>query len=229
MLCSPSHPPPPPCPRPNRPGLDYWCRTFYTPLLVKTDGQALVAHVDAADEASLVVRFSLFPTAQFDQAGVMVLLDERTWCKAGIEFVDGWPRLACVVTNAGYSDWSTSRWSATGYEPRGSPLNTPAVHARLRITKLRPGAAQGGCLVIEAAEDRGAQEKEADIGWAQTRVASLRAPAGQPWRIGVYAQSPVAKRKGGDPPCSARFHSLHLGRKVEPVHEAALPEGHGGL
>ena len=38
----------------------------------------------------------------------MILVDARTWVKAGIEFVDGTPRLAMVVTNDGFSDWSTA-------------------------------------------------------------------------------------------------------------------------
>ena len=42
--------------------------------------------------------------------------------------------------------------------------------------------------------------------------------------MGVYGQSPV-EQSG----CSATFHSMALGPKVPPVHEAALPENHGGL
>ena len=196
------------------PGLDYWCRTFYTPLLCKTDGQSYVAAVGATDEATLTTSFSLYPAAQFDQAGIMVLVDEKTWCKAGIEYVDGVPRLACVVTNGGYSDWSTSKHL-------GKPAQDGAVQVRLRISKLQPGAAQGGCLVFEAAMYN-------TDDWQQVRIASLRGPTGKAWRMGVYAQSPIGVT-GRAKSCSVRFHGISMGPKVKPVHEADLPEGHGGL
>jgi len=195
------------------PGRDYWCRTFYTPLLVKHDGQSLVAPVAPHSEASLTTAFTLSPCSQFDQAGVMVVIDENTWCKAGIEFVDGLPRLACVVTNHGFSDWSTAPcpwWDEA----------TRTVSAHVRLSKLLPGPQQGGCLVFEAAPFEGAAAPH----WSQIRIASLRARAGQPWRMGVYAQCPITQSD-----CSARFHHFKLGAKEKPVHEAALPEGHGGL
>ena len=195
------------------PGLDHWCRTFYTPLLVKHDGQALCATVSASVEASLITGFTLRAEQQFDQAGVMVLVDGNTWCKAGIEFVDGLPRLACVVTNDGYSDWSTAPWA-------GWDAATRSVSAAVRITKLAPGAKQGGCLVFEAAAY---DAKGGTPLWKQVRIASLRA-GDRPWRMGVYACSPI-KQSG----CEARFHHVSLGPKAEPVHEAALPKDHGGL
>lgn len=37
------------------------------------------------------------------RAEAMVLVDEQTWVKAGIEYCDGVPRLSCVVTNDGFS------------------------------------------------------------------------------------------------------------------------------
>jgi len=205
------------------PGLDYWCRTFYTPILVKHDGQSLLAPVAPHAEASLTTAFTLIPAAQFDQAGIMCLIDERTWVKAGIEFVDGRPRLACVVTNDGFSDWSTTDWpdwdAAAG-----------RVSARVRLSKLLPGEQQGGCLVFEAAPMVSSHQSDQTVVWSQVRIASIRpaagvaASGGRPWRMGVYAASPITQSG-----CSARFHHIALGPKVRPVHEAALPEGHGGL
>lgn len=94
-------------PAPNR---DYWSKTFYSPLLVKHDAQTLVTLVPPYAEATLTTAFTLTPVAQFDQAGIMVIVDDDTWVKAGIEYSDGVPRLSCVVTNDGYSDWSTQHW-----------------------------------------------------------------------------------------------------------------------
>ena len=41
----------------------------------------------------------------YDQAGLMLRLDEAHWMKAGIEFTDGNQQLSAVVTRE-YSDWS---------------------------------------------------------------------------------------------------------------------------
>jgi regulation of enolase protein 1 (concanavalin A-like superfamily) len=43
--------------------------------------------------------------AQYDQAGLMVRIDERTWLKCGIEYVDGRQYASTVITRD-YSDWS---------------------------------------------------------------------------------------------------------------------------
>ncbi|XP_072933984.1 uncharacterized protein [Epargyreus clarus] len=42
----------------------------------------------------------------YDQAGLMIYLDEKHWLKAGIEYNDGQPMISCVLTNE-VSDWST--------------------------------------------------------------------------------------------------------------------------
>ena len=43
----------------------------------------------------------------YDQAGIMVRVDETHWMKAGIELSDGRAMLSSVVTN-GQSDWATN-------------------------------------------------------------------------------------------------------------------------
>jgi hypothetical protein len=44
---------------------------------------------------------------QYDQAGLMVRLDERVWLKCGVEFVDGAQQASVVVTRD-HSDWSVA-------------------------------------------------------------------------------------------------------------------------
>jgi hypothetical protein len=45
----------------------------------------------------------------YDQAGIMVRIDERAWVKAGIEHSDGQPLLSSVLT-IGQSDWATGMY-----------------------------------------------------------------------------------------------------------------------
>lgn len=45
---------------------------------------------------------------EFDQAGLMVRLDERNWIKAGVEYFDDREHLSAVVTRE-MSDWSVHR------------------------------------------------------------------------------------------------------------------------
>lgn len=44
----------------------------------------------------------------YDQAGLMVRIDEKRWMKTGVEFTDGEPFLSTVVTD-GRSDWSVAQ------------------------------------------------------------------------------------------------------------------------
>ena len=186
------------------PKLDYWARTFYSPVLIKHDAQTLLTPVEADAEATISTSFTLAPRAQFDQAGIMVLVDENTWVKAGIEFTDGVPRLSCVVTNDGFSDWSTQHWPAWDDEAKTTSI-------KIRVSKLLPGGPgksdQGPALVFEAAST------ESGAPWMQIRIASLRSN-GKPWRMGIFAISPI-EAKG----CYARFHEVLVGPKVDPVHD----------
>ncbi|MHA7277237.1 DUF1349 domain-containing protein [Arthrobacter sp. HLT1-21] len=53
------------------------------------------------------VSFHLSFSAQFDQAGVFIRVDDTTWIKTGIEWSDGEASLGAVVTRD-VSDWSLS-------------------------------------------------------------------------------------------------------------------------
>lgn len=84
-------------------GSDAWRTTSYG--FVHDSEHALRQPTDGpfSVEASFVLDY----TEQFDQAGVFLRVDERTWIKAGVEFSDGAPQLGAVVTR-GFSDWSVS-------------------------------------------------------------------------------------------------------------------------
>ncbi|MFF6787495.1 regulation of enolase protein 1 (concanavalin A-like superfamily) [Streptomyces filamentosus] len=82
---------------------DFWRTTSYG--FVKDDGHALLTAFPAASavEVTFIAQFDTL----YDQAGLMIRVDENTWIKAGVEMTDGVPHVGAVVTS-GKSDWSLS-------------------------------------------------------------------------------------------------------------------------
>ncbi|RFU36470.1 DUF1349 domain-containing protein [Actinomadura logoneensis] len=87
----------------TRENTDFWRTTGYG--FVRDDGHALLTALpaDAAVEVTFLARFDTL----YDQAGLMIRVDERRWIKAGVEWTDGLPHLGAVVTHD-RSDWSLS-------------------------------------------------------------------------------------------------------------------------
>jgi regulation of enolase protein 1 (concanavalin A-like superfamily) len=85
----------------TRDSSDFWRTTAYG--FVHDNGHALLAPL-AVGEA-VEVDFLADFTDLYDQAGVLVRVDEHTWIKAGLEFTDGALHLGAVVTHE-RSDWS---------------------------------------------------------------------------------------------------------------------------
>lgn len=81
---------------------DFWRKTFYG--YVNDNGHFL--HLPAQGEFMFQARVSGNYSQLYDQAGLMVRLDERNWLKCGSEFFDG-KRWASVVATRDFSDWST--------------------------------------------------------------------------------------------------------------------------
>ena len=70
---------------------------------------------------------------QFDQAGILVRIDETRWTKAGVEFCDGYLQASAVVTDD-VSDWSVTPipdWSGSAVTIRTSRTGT-ALTIRIR-------------------------------------------------------------------------------------------------
>ncbi|MER7416320.1 DUF1349 domain-containing protein [Micromonospora peucetia] len=82
---------------------DLWRHTSYG--FVHDDAPALLAPLSIG--AAVEVSFNLDYGEQFDQAGVLVRVDERNWVKAGVEVSDGQPQVGAVVTRE-VSDWSVA-------------------------------------------------------------------------------------------------------------------------
>eukprot|EP01102_Stenamoeba_stenopodia_P020724 TRINITY_DN8189_c0_g5_i2.p2 TRINITY_DN8189_c0_g5~~TRINITY_DN8189_c0_g5_i2.p2 ORF type:complete len:266 (+),score=66.21 TRINITY_DN8189_c0_g5_i2:35-832(+) len=206
---------------------DFWRRTFYTPTLIKDDAPCLFASIPSTDEVTIETAMTLTPKKQFDQGGIAVRIDSEHWIKAGIEFVDGSPRLSCVVTNI-FSDWSTQHW-------RGSPSisssssnttnnNDTIVNIRLRLHKKKDHS-----FAFEAAPfDPNNSNDSAPVEWTFVRIGHLSSrivskgenPGGdgeEDWKMGVFAASPIEQAG-----CEALFHYLRIGPLVPPVHDVNL-------
>lgn len=84
------------------PKTDFWRKTFYG--YITDNGHFL--HRRVTGDFTTAVKFSGQYHDLYDQAGLMVRLDESNWMKCGIEFVDGHPHMSVVFTRD-YSDWST--------------------------------------------------------------------------------------------------------------------------
>lgn len=80
---------------------DFWRRTFYG--FERDSGHAFLKPVrgDFTATAMVLGRYE----ALYDQAGLMLRLDEANWIKCGIEFTDGLMHFSVVVTRE-VSDWS---------------------------------------------------------------------------------------------------------------------------
>jgi regulation of enolase protein 1 (concanavalin A-like superfamily) len=83
---------------------DFWQKTHDG--LEADNGHFLFAEVTGDFVLSTRVRFQ--PVHQYDQAGLMVRVSAACWLKTSVEYeLTGASRLGAVVTNHGYSDWST--------------------------------------------------------------------------------------------------------------------------
>ena len=81
---------------------DFWSKTHYG--FTRHSGHLFGYTTTGGFTASLRVRGKY--ESLYDQAGLMVLIDDETWIKAGVEISDGEAMLSSVLT-VGYSDWAT--------------------------------------------------------------------------------------------------------------------------
>ncbi|HCF26685.1 MAG TPA: DUF1349 domain-containing protein [Cyanobacteria bacterium UBA11049] len=80
---------------------DFWRQTHYG--FIRDNGHFFYQPVQGDFIAE--VKVSGEYQDLYDQAGIMVRLDEFNWMKCGIEFVEGVQQVSAVVTRD-YSDWS---------------------------------------------------------------------------------------------------------------------------
>ena len=91
------------------PSTDFWRETHYG--FTRDTGHFFGFPATGGFTAQLRVRAQYHTL--YDQAGLMIRLDERRWLKAGIEKSDGECMLSSVLT-IGQSDWATGSY---GHDP----------------------------------------------------------------------------------------------------------------
>jgi regulation of enolase protein 1 (concanavalin A-like superfamily) len=141
---------------------DFWQRTHYG--FQADNAHFLFATVTGDAVVTTHVRFHA--RHQYDQAGLMVRHSPSCWLKTSVEHEPGARgRLGAVVTNHGYSDWSTQPFSGN--------------EIWLRIRR------EGADYIVDASEDGRA--------WEQIRMARLIEDDGKLGvAAGLYACSPKA-------------------------------------
>jgi regulation of enolase protein 1 (concanavalin A-like superfamily) len=139
---------------------DFWRETHYG--FTRDSGHFLYREV----EGDFVVTATVFGgfTSLYDQAGLMIRCDERTWVKAGVEYSDGALQLSTVITN-GTSDWSLS------------PMEARRDAVTLRLTR------QANAINVQYLEHPGAEGQ-----WTSLRLGHLQING--LCQVGVMACSP---------------------------------------
>ena len=139
---------------------DFWQRTNYG--FRADNGHLLYAEIKG--DFVMETKVSCRHKHQYDQAGLMVHVSEDCWVKTSVEYEPDEPnKLGAVVTNHGYSDWSTQDVPDTLTE------------YRLKITRT------GSDYKIEHYDEQTGE-------WVQLRVFHL---FDEPMvKAGVYACSP---------------------------------------
>lgn len=137
---------------------DFWRETFYG--FVRDDGHAFLAPVtgDFSASATIIGDYEQL----YDQAGLMLRIDERNWIKTGIEYTDGMMHFSVVVTR-GVSDWSVI------------PLPDASRNSEVRARLTRHGDAVRVQYSIDGSR------------WHMARLAPF---SGADARVGVMACSP---------------------------------------
>lgn len=145
---------------------DFWQRTHYG--FQADDGHFLFKETD--ENFRMTTKVKLMLKNKYDQAGLMIRFSEDMWIKTSLEYLpDGSSKLGAVVTNKGYSDWST-RLIECG----------DTVELYFRISRI------GKNGYVDYSWDG---EK-----WEQIRITHLHIPDNASMKAGLYTCSP---HKGG--------------------------------
>ena len=89
----------------TEPHTDLWQRTYYH---FRNDNAPVLQIETDEKYFSFVVKTEFDTKVRYDQSGIVMYLDSENWLKAAMEYEnESIQRLGSVVTNNGYSDWSS--------------------------------------------------------------------------------------------------------------------------
>lgn len=95
----------------TQPATDLWQRTYY---LFRNDNAPLLQIKTEEEFFSFTVKTDFLSSHRFDQCGIVMYLDSDNWLKASVEYENEKSQhLGSVVTNNGFSDWSTTEIDAS--------------------------------------------------------------------------------------------------------------------
>ncbi len=148
---------------------DFWQRTHYG---FQADNGHFY-YTEATGDFTVTTHVRFAPAHQYDQAGLMLRLSADCWLKTSVEYEPELPnRLGAVVTNHGYSDWSTQ------------DVGDELTELSLRVRR------EGRTYTVEYSLD---EESDEEAYWSQIRQATLLDDDGDgAVMAGLYACSPKA-------------------------------------
>ena len=145
----------------TEPETDFWQRTHYG--FKRDDGHALLTELK--DDFSFTAKFKFEAENKYDQCGIMLRLDSENWIKISTEYEnEEISRLGSVVTNQGYSDWSSE------------DISSEITAVWYRVSKRK-----NDFLVENSFDGRE---------WSQMRITHLHQDFKE-IQVGVYACSPL--------------------------------------
>jgi uncharacterized protein len=146
---------------------DYWQKTHYS---FSADSGAFF-YLQLDGNFSMTTHVRSFPAHKYDQAGLMVRFSSDFWIKTSIEYeTPSLNRLGVVLTQQGYSDWSTQ-----------------TIDPELNEITLRIRRDQSNFYVEYLDSYNPGMEVE---DWTRIRMAHLQPPQDMPIQVGLYAASP---------------------------------------
>ncbi|GAA0301935.1 hypothetical protein GGQ92_002275 [Gracilibacillus halotolerans] len=145
---------------------DFWQKTHYG--FQADDGHFLFK--ETKENFRMTTKLKLILKNKYDQAGLMIRFSEDMWIKTSLEYLpDSLSKLGAVVTNQGYSDWSTQLVECED-----------VVDLYFRVSRI----GKNGYVDYSWDGDN----------WEQMRITHLHIPDDASIQAGVYVCSP---QKGG--------------------------------